>query len=156
MKAKDYAATLVGAESAEGYEDTLFAFLDELVGSTIAQMKTRGNSAAVVACVRETFTKWKSIVANVKAAKPELVIDDALFPKYFSHASPPLFAMALEAKAFLGYIPDAEDLATAKEGKNTLNVMAMREKLAELQREALLLGIPVAPLLVSAFRSGEL
>lgn len=156
MKAKEYAAILVGAESAESYENTLFAFLDELVGSTIAQMKTRGNSAAVMACVRETFTKWKSIVVHVKASKPELVIDDALFPKYFSHASPPLFAMALEAKAFLGYTPDAEDRATAKDGKNTMNMMAMREKLAELQREARLLGIPVAPLLVSAIRFGEI
>lgn len=156
MKAKEYAAILVGAESAESYENTLFAFLDELVGSTIAQMKTRGNSSSAMACVRETFSKWKSIVANVTAAKPELVIDDALFPKYFSHASPALFAMALEAKAFLGYSPDAEDRATAKEGKNALNVMAMREKLAELQREARMRGIPIAPLLVSAFRTGEI
>ena len=141
MKAKEYAAVLVAAASNEIYEDKLFGFLEEFVKSTVAAMKQRHNVNSQMACVRETFTKWKSIVAQVKSARPDLTIDDALFVKYFSYASPPLFAVALEQKVFLGYTPDAQDLSTVASGREQLENMMLKDRLAELQREAKKLGI---------------
>lgn len=156
MKAKEYAAILVAKPTNDEYVDTLLSFLDELVFGAIAEMKKRANTSSANACVRETFTKWKSIVANVKAANPDLVIDDALFVKYFSSASAELYVMALEGNAFLGYVPDEEDRATARQGRESLSAMAMRERLASMQREAKALGINPGLLLASGMRNGEI
>jgi hypothetical protein len=156
MKAKEYAAALLATTSYKEYEDTLFAFLDELVQSTITEMKKRANPSSANACVRETFTKWKSIVAQVTAANPDAVVHNALFVKYFSYASPPLYVMALEAKAFLGYVPDAEDIATAQQGRSTLSAMATRERLQEMQREAKAFGLNPGLLVAAGIRNGEL
>jgi len=141
MKAKEYAAVLIATDSNEAFESKLFSFLEELVMSTIAMMKQRHSGAAQMACVRETFTKWKGIVANVKASKPELVIDDALFVKYFALASPGLFAIAMDQKVFLGYTVDAQDLAVAARGREKLENMMLKEREAELMRQAKSLGI---------------
>lgn len=156
MKAKQYAAALVATTTPEAYEEQLFAFLDELTKSTIAQVKQRQNAASSMSCVRETFTKWKSIVANVKASMPDAVIDDAVFVKYFSYVAPALFAMAVESKVFLGYSLDLEDRVTVSNGRAELENMALKARLAELQREARLLGIPEALLVAHARRHGEL
>jgi hypothetical protein len=156
MKAKEYAAALVATTSYQAYEDLLFVYLDELVQSTIAEMKKRSNPSSANACVRETFTKWKSIVSHVKAARPDAVVHDALFVKYFSYASPPLYVMALENKAFLAYEPDAEDRETARQGRSTLSAMATRERLQQMQREAKALGLNPGLLLAAGIQSGEL
>jgi hypothetical protein len=156
MKAKEYAAQLIAAENPEAYESALFAFLDELVYSTIATMKQRASAPAALACIRETFTKWKSIVAQVKAAKPELVIDQALFVKYFSAASTPLFTMAVEGNAFLGYTPDAEDREVIRKGESEIKAQQMRDRLVEMTREARALGIDPKALLGVAVLRGEI
>jgi hypothetical protein len=156
MKAKEYAATLLATTSYKEYEDTLFTFLDELVQSTIAEMRKRTNPSSAIACVRETFTKWKSIVAHVKAVQPDAVVHDALFVKYFSYASPPLYVTALEGKAFLGYSPDAEDRETAKQGRSMLNATATRERLKEMQREAKAFGLNPGLLVAAGIQNGEL
>lgn len=156
MKAKEYAAQLLEATTPKAYEDILFANLDELVYSTITTMKQRASAPSALACIRETFTKWKSIVSQVKAAKPELVIDDALFVKYFSAASAPLFKMAMEGKAFLGYTADAEDIEVMRKGESVIKAQEMRDRLVDMHRTAKALGIDPKVMLASAVLNGTL
>lgn len=156
MKAKEYAAQLLNATTKEEYETQLFTFLDELVFSTIATMKQRANEASSLACIRETFTKWKSIVAQVQTNNPYLTIDNALFVKYFSAASPPLFTMAMEKNAFLGYTPDKEDLQVVQQGKNEISAIEMRERLVKMQQAATKMGIDPNMLLAQAVLSGNI
>lgn len=156
MKAKEHAARLVAARTQDEYEAILFSDLDEMVFSTIAAMKKCEKAEASLGCIRDTFTKWKSIVARVKAANPALVIDEALFVKYFSAASAPLFVMGVEGKAFLGYTLDEQDLQVAREGKNAIAAVEMRDRLVRMQREARALGIDPRMLLASAVFRGEI
>lgn len=156
MKAKEYATRLVAANGPEEYETQLFADLDEMVFSTIAAMKKCEKAASSLGCIRDAFTKWKSIVAQVRAANPQLLIDHGLFVKYFSAASAPLFVMGVEGKAFLGYTLDEEDLKVARQGANDIAAAEMRDRLLRMQREARALGIDPKLMLANALLRGQI
>lgn len=139
MKAKQYAELIA---SAADEHVTMVETLDSLAKSALETAKTRASLPAMMGCIREAFTKWKSIVAHTTALKPECSIFNELFPKYLSYLSPSFFAIAMEQKVFLGYTPDSQDVATAREGRDRLENIALKERMASLQKEAQRMGLP--------------
>lgn len=140
MKAKEYAARLAGAKN---FGDELLEVLLELIDTTVATAGTRATTPSMLSCIRESFTKWKSIVSQTKALNANLVLEDSLFPTIFGRANPPLFAVALENNVFLGFTPDADDVSVAQMGRAQVENVLLKERLASLQKQAAQLGIAV-------------
>lgn len=144
MKAKQYAARLL--ESPNDGNVSLLV-LDEVVTATITTALTRRGAEAMMGSIREGFSKWKSIVATVSATCPEHAVEVGIFPKMLAAANPVMYALAIEQKAFLGYALDSTDIAAADRGRREIENLELLRRLAELRREAKMLGVPTQALL---------
>ncbi len=106
MKAKEYAARLLAAEDAVS---AVAAEVQEIIYEAVAKAKTLHKPISQVAVFRESFQKWRSVCATVRAAKPKFFIEEGIYLKVLHLISPGLYAVCGSNGAFVGYDMDDED-----------------------------------------------
>lgn len=152
-KAKDIASKILAASEADMYDVTSDAACD-LAITSVSEASKRSNTSSMLACLRESFSKWKSVVSQVKSAHPEAEISESFFPKAVSVVSAPLFALALSQRVFLGYTPDEFDKDVAATGERQVRDEQERKRYASLAKEARRMGLNEETFLIEARRMG--
>jgi hypothetical protein len=142
MKAKEIAAKIIAVP--DNGDDVLSAICTEsmhLAAEAMSNAAKRASDASKVACLREGYTKWKSVVVQVNEAVDESPIDNNFYPKALALMSPPVFALCLREKVFLGYTPDARDLQKASEGIAQVEAEVQADRVKSMMKQARSMGM---------------
>ena len=119
MKAKDIAAKIIAGRSTAN-EGLAVDCLIEIVNEAITLAHSRKQDASKYAALREGFQKWRSVVAQVTAAAPEVLITDGLFLRAVYLDNPVWFAQCVRENVFLGHQLSAEEQAQLQTSKKAL------------------------------------
>ena len=146
MKAKDIAALIIAECNRPGstYDSIAKIYCNDaltICAEALQLAAKRNSEASKVACLREGFTKWKSVVNHVHAAVPDSSIVANLYPKAMSHLAPPVFALCIRENVFLGYKPDMQDEQKTAQAIREIEVEAERDRVKSLIRDARKMGL---------------
>lgn len=139
MKAKEIAASILMHEPADQHAAAVDA-VSTLVIEAFRLAKQRNNTQSMMACFRESFSKWKAVVAEIKRSNPDVEIEEYFYPKAFAITNPRIFAMCMKEKIFLGYVADEQDRKVAAQGEMEIENEMLRERLETLQRQSVFTG----------------
>lgn len=142
MKSKQYAARITANLTDNDLTaDVLVDLMQELITATAIPGKS---TESIAGCIREGFSKWKSIVGLVQKFAPDYPIAIGYYLKALAAANPAMYWFAVQRNVFLGYALDAYDEAAALNSRTKIENEVLREHLARLEREARRLGIKMA------------
>ena len=132
MKAKEYALKIIAEPE---NRENLIAALTDVLNVVMDAARHRGKSPeSLVAVVREQFSKWKSVVAQVKTGLPDFFIEDRLFTALLGEFHPVLFSLALKSRVFLGYEITSHDISAEKKAAEITYEHNVKSMQAEMRR----------------------
>jgi len=126
MKAKELAAKIVVgiADNSRLATEVLVEVSNEAIGVA----NSRQAEASRLAALREGFQKWRSVVAQVKSAAPDVSIAEGNFLKAMYLSSPVLFAQCMAGNVFLGYTLDEADKSALEHSRHELAKVEVSER----------------------------